>query len=78
MPAFGLDFSNPGFVECAESYGAHRTRIQRTEQLVEELEAALAMGGVHGIKVPIDDSENETVFLEELKARTCILQERSP
>jgi len=73
FPVFGLDFGNPDFVKYAESYGAYGTRIERTGQLVEELQAAFDKGGVHLIEVPIDYSENETVFLEELKSRTCIL-----
>ncbi|MFT5058432.1 MAG: acetolactate synthase-1/2/3 large subunit [Planctomycetota bacterium] len=73
FPVFGLDFNNPDFVKYAESYGAHGVRIQRTGQLVDEVQACFDQGGVHLIEVPIDYSENETVFLDELKQRTCIL-----
>ncbi|NOY90401.1 MAG: acetolactate synthase large subunit [Deltaproteobacteria bacterium] len=73
FPVFGLDFGNPDFVEYAESYGAHGTRIERTGQLVEELAAAFEAGGVHLIEVPVDYSENEAVFLEALAQKTCIL-----
>lgn len=73
FPEYGLDFGNPDFVAYAESYGAQGVRIERTGQLVPELHSAFAEGGVHLIEVPIDYSENESVFLEELKKKTCIL-----
>ncbi len=70
---YGLDFGNPDFVAYARSYGADGVRIERTGQLVEELENRFAAGGVHLVEVPIDYSENEAVFLEALKQKTCIL-----
>ena len=70
---YGLDFGNPDFVEYAKSYGAHGVRIERTGQLVGALASAFDTGGVHLIEVPVDYSENETVFIEALKAKTCIL-----
>lgn len=73
FPVFGLDFGNPDFVKYAESYGAYGTRIERTGQLVEEINKAYEQGGVHLIEVPIDYSENEAVFLEGLRQKTCIL-----
>ena len=73
FPSFGLDFQNPDFVGYAESYGAQATRITRSGQLCDELKGRLDSGGVHLIEVPIDYSENEKVFLEELKSKTCLL-----
>jgi len=73
FPIYGLDFGNPDFIDYAHSYGAHAVRIERTGQLVEELESAFARGGVHLIEVPVDYSENEAVFLEALQQKTCIL-----
>ncbi len=73
FPIFGLDFGNPDFIKYAQSYGAEAVRIERTGQLVEELQHAFKTGGVHLLEVPIDYSENEAVFLEELKQKTCIL-----
>lgn len=73
FPVFGLDFGNPDFIQYANSYGARGVRIERTGQLTDELEDAFATGGVHLIEVPVDYSENEAVFLEALKQRTCIL-----
>jgi len=73
FPVFGLDFGNPDFVQYARSYGARAVRIERTGQLVEELAAAFEAGGVQLIEVPVDYSENEAVFLEALRQKTCIL-----
>ena len=73
FPSFGLDFGNPDFIDYAKSYGAHGVRIERSGQLVEEVQNAFAEGGVHLIEVPVDYSENEAVFFEELKQKTCIL-----
>lgn len=73
FPIFGLDFGNPDFVDYARSYGAQGVRIERTGQLVEELESAFSVGGVHLIEVPIDYSENEKVFLDALSKKTCII-----
>jgi acetolactate synthase-1/2/3 large subunit len=48
-------------------------RIERTGQLAEELERAFSEGGVHLIEAPVDYSENEAVFFEALRQKTCIL-----
>lgn len=73
FPLFGLDFGNPDFVAYARSYGAFAVRIERTGELTEELSRAFAQGGVHLIEVPVDYSENEAVFLEALRQKTCLL-----
>ena len=73
LPSFGLDYSNPDFVEYAKSYGAHGHRIEATTDLSTVLQAALQSSGVHLIEVPIDYSENHRVLTEELSKRTCIL-----
>ncbi len=73
FPIFGLDFGNPDFVKYAESYGAYGVRIKETGQLEEELERAFDKGGVHLIEVPVDYSENEALFIQRLKKKTCIL-----
>jgi acetolactate synthase-1/2/3 large subunit len=70
---YGLDFGNPDFVAYAESYGANALRIERNDQLIEAVENAFETGGCHVIEVPIDYSENEAVFFEALKQKTCIL-----
>ncbi len=73
FPDFGLDFGNPDFIKYAESYGARGVRIERTGQLALELQSAFTKGGVCLIEVPVDYSENEAVFLEALKQKTCII-----
>ena len=73
FPDFGLDFTNPDFIAYAKSYGAHGIRIEKNGQLGPTLQKAFQSPGVHLIEVPIDYSENEKVFIEELKNKTCIL-----
>jgi len=73
FPDFGLDFSNPDFVKYAECYGATGIRIKETGQLVPTLKDCFSKGGVHLVEVPIDYSENEKVFLQELKDKTCLI-----
>ncbi|MFO7557938.1 MAG: acetolactate synthase large subunit [Desulfobacterales bacterium] len=73
LPEFGLDFGNPDFIQYAKSYGATGHRITRTGELPVVIEKCLNASGVHVVEVPVDYSENEKVFIEELKNRTCIL-----
>ncbi len=70
---FGMDCENPDFVKYAESYGAKGYRVEKTEDLSAYLTKALeAKAGVHLIEVPVDYSENERVFSQELQAaNTC-------
>ncbi|MDX2441013.1 MAG: acetolactate synthase large subunit [Desulfobacterales bacterium] len=70
---FGLDFGNPDFVKYAESYGAKGYRITKEKRLTEVLKECLNTSGVHVLEVPVDYSENEKVFFEELKQKTCVL-----
>ncbi len=70
---FGLKFNNPDFVKLAESFGAKGYRLEKAEDLKLTLEKALNSKGVHVIDCPIDYSENQLVFGEELKAKTCDL-----
>lgn len=73
LPAFGLDFGNPDFVEYAASYGAHGHRITRDGELGITLEHCLQQPGLHLIELPIDYSENESVLNQELQRKTCLL-----
>ncbi len=41
--------------------------------LTEVLKDCLNASGVHVLEVPVDYSENEKVFLKELKQKTCVL-----
>ena len=70
---WGLDFGNPDFVAYAKSYGAHGHRIETTGELVKVLGLCFAKAGVHVIEVPIDYSENERVFYQELRKKTLTL-----
>lgn len=72
-PDFGLDFMNPDFIHYAQSYGANGYRIARSGELVELLRACLSRPGVHLIEVPVDYSQNEKVFFQELREKTCLL-----
>jgi acetolactate synthase-1/2/3 large subunit len=70
---FGLDFGNPDFIAYANAYGVEAVRIEKTGQLVEVLKQGFDKDGVQLIEVPIDYSENEKVFFEELKSKTCTI-----
>ncbi|MCW5201038.1 acetolactate synthase large subunit, partial [Desulfobulbus sp. F4] len=73
LPQFGLDFGNPDFVKYAESYGASGWRISAEHQLPETLDHCLNTPGVHLIELPIDYAENESVLIEELRRKTCLI-----
>ena len=73
FPDFGLDFNNPDFVDYAESYGAKGYRITENNTFSKLLSTCLSKPGVHLIEVPVDYSENEKVFLQELQNKTCLL-----
>jgi acetolactate synthase-1/2/3 large subunit len=53
-----VKFTNPDFVQYAQSFGAHGVKIEQTEQLMPELEAALARNTVTIIDCPVDYREN--------------------
>ena len=73
FPSFGLDFKNPDFIVYAKSYGATCIRIEKSGQLGPAIQKGFQSSGVCLIEVPIDYSENEKVFIEELKNKTHIL-----
>lgn len=73
LPDFGLDFLNPDFIHYAQSYGAHGLRVTRSGQLGEVLSECLRQPGLHLIEVPVDYSQNEKVFFQELRDKTCLL-----
>jgi acetolactate synthase-1/2/3 large subunit len=70
---FGLQFKNPDFVKYAEAYGAHGVRIESTASFAPQLEECLSTPGVHVVECPVDYSENERVFYDELRRKTEIL-----
>jgi acetolactate synthase-1/2/3 large subunit len=73
LPDFGLDFLNPDFIHYAQSYGANGYRVSRGGELVELLTECLRQPGLHLIEVPVDYSQNEKVFFQELRDKTCLL-----
>lgn len=70
LPAFGLKFHNPNFVQYAQAYGAAGHRVEKAKQLPALLHKAFDQGGVHVIDVPLNYSDNQTVFGEELKHKS--------
>ena len=56
--ASNVRFGNPDFVKFAESFGAHGCRIEKAEQLLPALRAALARNTVSIIDCPVDYREN--------------------
>jgi acetolactate synthase-1/2/3 large subunit len=73
FPDFGLDFLNPDFVQYAGSYGAHGYRVSQTGELPGLLADCLQHPGLHLVEVPVDYSQNEKVFFQELRNKTCLL-----
>ena len=71
MPAFGLEFSNPDFVNYAESYGARGLRVESADDFERHLTHALSEKGVTVIDCPIDYSENIKVLTTELSEKVC-------
>ena len=53
-----VKFTNPDFVQYAQSFGATGVRIERTEDLMPELNAALERDTVTVIDCPVDYREN--------------------
>jgi acetolactate synthase-1/2/3 large subunit len=53
-----VDFTNPDFVQYAQSFGAHGVRVERTEDLMPVLKQALARDTVTVIDCPVDYREN--------------------
>jgi acetolactate synthase-1/2/3 large subunit len=62
MNAFGrpshVDFTNPDFVQLAESFGAVGMRVESSEELLPTLRTALESDSVTVIDCPVDYREN--------------------
>lgn len=71
--SYGLDFGNPDFVMYAKSYGAKGYRAESPEHFKSLLEQTLKEQGVHVIDVPIDYTENQRVFHDQIKSHKCEL-----
>ncbi len=53
-----IDIGNPDFVKYAESFGAKGYRVEKAEDLIPTLKAAMADGTVSVIDCAVDYSEN--------------------
>lgn len=53
-----VKFTNPDFVQYAQSFGAHGVKIEQTEQLMPVLQEALQRNTVTIIDCPVDYREN--------------------
>jgi len=70
---FGLDFTNPDFVEYAKSFGAEGHQISNTKMFIDQLKECLNCEGVHVIDIPVDYSLNHTILNQKIKEKTCTL-----
>lgn len=71
MEDFALSFSNPDFVKFADSFGIQGVRINAASELAPALKRGLSHPGIFLIDCPIDYSENNIVFSQELKKDLC-------
>ena len=62
FPNYGLDYTNPDFIEYAESFGAIGHRPSSVKEFGEMLEIALDSKGVHIIDLGIDYSLNHELL----------------
>ena len=67
---FGLDYSNPDFVQYANAYGAHGHRITSADELIPLLENCFTTPGVHLVEVPVDYSDNDRILNREIKEKS--------
>ncbi len=65
-----VHFGNPDFVKYAEAFGAKGYRVQRTEELPNILQEALANDTVSIIDCPVDYREN-VKLTEQLGSLVC-------
>jgi acetolactate synthase I/II/III large subunit len=70
---FGLDYTNPDFVQYAQSYGAIGHRPTSCDDFVRTLENALQSRGVHLIDLAVDYSLNHEILNELLKNKACLI-----
>ena len=66
----GVEFSNPNFVEYAQSFGAKGHTLDDPKLFSSILEKAAREGGVHVIDVPIDKKQN-MMLMKEMKSVNC-------
>lgn len=70
---YGLDFTNPDFVQYAESFGAVGHRPSTHAEFESILDTALNTKGVHVIDLPIDYSMNHSILNVLLKETACVI-----
>lgn len=71
MKDFALSFSNPDFVKFADSFGIEGVKINSAAELLSALKRGLSHPGIFLIDCPVDYSENNIVFNQELKKDLC-------
>ena len=74
LNAFGrsafVEFSNPDFIEYAESFGAKGYRVESANEFKPILKDAFKYQGLSIIDSPVDYSEN-TIFTQRMSKLTC-------
>lgn len=70
---FGLDYSNPDFVQYANSFGAVGYRPNSCDEFVSILKTAINSKGVHLIDLPVDYSLNHLILNELLQNKACLV-----
>ncbi len=73
FPDWGLEYSNPDFVQYARSYGASGHRVTAADDFAPLLRQCYRDGGIHIVETPIDYSENKRVLIDELGAHAKII-----
>lgn len=70
---FGLDYSNPDFVQYAQAYGAIGYRPSSCDAFGKILKEALGSKGIHLIDLAVDYSLNHKILNELLKNKACLI-----
>jgi len=70
---FGLDYTNPDFIQYAQSFGAFGHRPNSCSEFTTILDNALNSKGVHLIDLPVDYSLNHAILNELLKNKACLV-----
>lgn len=70
---FGLDYSNPNFVQYAKSYGAQGYKPTSCSEFCTILKQSLDAKGVHLIDLAVDYSLNHSILNELLQNKSCLL-----
>lgn len=70
---WGLEFTDPDFVQYAQAYGAKGHRVSSAETLMTTLDTAFKQGGVKLVEVPVDYAANRSVLIEELAHKVSLL-----